>query len=603
MAGFSTYLLGAIVAPVVGPFLYAAVERRQSAHRFLDGFVVVAVPGLVLLHVLSFAAAERSVLPIAVLAVGILLPLALERLRGALSSRVDSFALILGLSGLALHALLEGAALYPAAETGDLPFALAVLLHRLPVGLAIWWLVRPAYGLAAAVAALGGLVAITVGGYVASGELMAGISVRGVELYQAFVGGTLIHVVAHRMHHHLHSGERPRHRAAEGMGALVAIGLLVLLESGYAAAGAGRAGSFTDRFLAIALESAPALLIAYAAAGLLTAFLPAASIRWMARGGSFSSALKGMVVGLPLPICSCGVIPIYRTLVVRGAPAAAAMAFLVATPELGLDAILLSVPLLGVPMTVIRVVAAGAGALLVGGLMGRMLRGQKANTDIETCGCGAGDDGCGAEKLDEERIFVNPSDPRGAAATIRAGVDASVDHTAPWILLGLAIAAAVEPFLVGGWLATIPRGLEVPLWALLGIPTYVCASSATPLVAALMAGGMSPGAAIAFLLTGPATNTTTFGLLAGMHGRQAAIRFSLILIGFAVTFGYAVNAFIPGLPVPTFDALMGDDPSTIQVVSLVGLTILFVSSVLRLGIRRFLAELRIGREPRADAHA
>ena len=66
-------------------------------------------------------------------------------------------------------------------------------------------------------------------------------------------------------------------------------------------------------------------------------------VRWMSRGGSLSSALKGMVVGLPLPICSCGLIPIYRTLVVRGAPVAAAMAFLVATPELGLDAILLSV--------------------------------------------------------------------------------------------------------------------------------------------------------------------------------------------------------------------------------------------------------------------
>ena len=603
MAGISTYLIGAAAAPIVGPFLYAAVERRQSAHRFLDGFVLVAVPGLVFLHVLPLAIEDRSVLAILVLAAGILLPTVLERVRSASASRVDSLALILGLSGLAVHALLEGAAVYPAAHESDLPFALAVMLHRLPVGLAIWWLVRPAHGLVAAAGALAGMVALTVGGFVASGELAGGLSGRGVELYQAFVGGTLIHVVAHRMHHHIHSGERPRHRAAEGLGAMAAIGLLVILESGYAAGGTGPGDSFSHRFVAIALESAPALLIAYAAAGLLTAYLPAASIQWMSRGGSLSSALKGVVVGLPLPICSCGVIPIYRTLVVRGAPAAAAMAFLVATPELGLDAVLLSVPLLGMPMTIIRVVAAGAGALLVGWLMGRMLRGREANTDVETCGCGLGEDECGAGSPDEERIYQAPTDTTGVAATLRAGVVASVDHTAPWILLGLAIAAAVEPFLAGGWLATVPRGLEVPLWALVGIPMYVCASSATPLVAALMAGGMSPGAAIAFLLTGPATNTTTFGLLAGMHGRQAALRFSLILILFAVTFGYAVNAFIPGIPLPTFDALMGDEPSTIQIVSLVGLTVLFVSSVLRHGIRRFLAELRIGRTSGAHSHA
>ena len=70
-----------------------------------------------------------------------------------------------------------------------------------------------------------------------------------------------------------------------------------------------------------------------------------------------------MVIGLPFPICSCGVVPLYRTLVAKGAPPAAAMAFLVATPELGLDAILLSIPLLGPDVTVLRLVTAGAAAL------------------------------------------------------------------------------------------------------------------------------------------------------------------------------------------------------------------------------------------------
>ncbi len=575
-----TYLIAALVAPVLGPVLYTAFRQQAGAFRLLDGFVYLAIPGLVFLHVFPFAVEQRSPAAVVAVTLGLLLPTLAERTARAVALRTDTFALLFGISGLALHALLDGAALAPASQTSDLPFALAITLHRLPVGLAIWWLVRPKYGLQSAVVAIGTLVAVTVVGYGASAGLLASSGAEAVALYQAFVGGSLIHVVFHQGHPDKAIRETPALRRFEGLGGLFAFILLIVLARAHVGdMPVGAIQVFGERFLVLALESAPALVIAYFAAGALSAFLPGTSIRWIAKGGSLSSAIRGTVVGLPFPICSCGVIPIYRTLVVRGAPPAAAMAFLVATPELGLDAVLLSIPLLGLSMTWIRVIAAAFAALFVGWLVGRLL---PTATDIpDTSGAAIGTD----------RAMTVGERTR---AGLKTGLGDVVDHTAPWILLGLAIAAAIEPFLSEGLIASIPGGLEVPLFALLGVPTYVCASSATPLVAALMVGGLSPGAAIAFLITGPATNATTFGLLSGLHGWKAALAFSATLIGFSVTFGYAINAFVGTLAVPPLDALAAEDASIVKVVSLWALLMLFLASLMRRGVRKFLGELRQG---------
>ena len=140
------------------------------------------------------------------------------------------------------------------------------------------------------------------------------------------------------------------------------------------------------------------------------------------------------------------------------------------------------------------------------------------------------------------------------------------------------------------------------LFALLGVPTYVCASSATPLVAALMVGGLSPGAALAFLITGPATNATTFGLLAGLHGWKAALAFSLTLITFSVAFGFAVNGIFGTISTPPLDALIAEDASLLKVVSLWALLVLFLASLLRRGVRKFLGELKHGLSSNSQPH-
>lgn len=571
----STYLLAASLAPLVGPLAFFLLRHRRGPFRFLDGFVMLAVPGLVFLHTVPEAVEGRDVLLALALVAGLMAPGTLERITRDVAHRTDQLALVLGISGLALHALLEGAAVMALSGPQDLGLALAIVLHRVPVGLAVWWLVRDIYGDRFAVLAVLGVVGLTLAGFAGGTPLTELVGGRGVELYTAFVSGTLVHVAFHQIGHHGSSTPGRLDTGLEGVGAVVALALLLSLGALEGEEAAASAVAMVDRFLVLAAESAPALLVAYLFAGILQAFLPVASIRWMSRGGALGSSMRGMAVGLPFPICSCGVVPLYRTLVQRGAPVAGAMAFLVATPELGLDAIMLSIPLLGGEMTVARVVVAAVAALVVGWLVGGRL---PAKTALPLA---AGD-------RREEATLADR-----ARAGARAGFGEVVDHTAPWIVVGLLIAAVAAPLLEGGWLTRIPPVVDVALFALLGFPTYVCASSATPLVATLVATGLSPGAAIAFLITGPATNATTFGVVAGLHGRRAAISFALTLVGVAVGAGLVINFAFGTFTGPSLESLVEEAPGLLHQISLWLLGLLFLSSILRRGFRRFVGELRL----------
>ncbi len=567
------YLLIALVALASGPVLLNAFRERPALEAALDGFVVVSISGLVFLHFLPPAVAQQNVAVLAGLCAGFLIPLLLERLTHDTHGKVDRWGMFLGFSGLAIHAAIDGAAL-ATVESGstEVPFALALILHRLPVGIAVWWLASSMLGYRVGVAVLIALMGATALGFYGSGVTLLQGTDWSVELYQAMVGGALVHVVMHP--HHRPRGAGTAH--AEGWGALTALVLMLVVAVLPESREADGAAPFLQRLFVLFAETAPALLLAYLFAGLLSSFLPSASIRWLGRGGSLNQAGRGMLVGLPFPICSCGVVPLYRSLVAKGAPPAAAMAFLVATPELGLDAVLLSVPLLGTDVTVLRLVTAGAAALLVGWWVGGRLPALSVTGDDD------GDDKHASGLWERLR------------AAVSTGTGEIVDHTAPWILLGLAVAALVAPWLERGWLAELPSVAAIVLFAALGFPTYVCAASATPLVAALLATGLSPGAGIAFLITGPATNLSTLGVIAGLHGKRAAVAFATVLVAFAITAGITIDLLFDSLNIPTLAELTEEAPSALQVFSLAGLLLLFGASIARRGIRSFAAEIGDG---------
>lgn len=561
----------------LGPALYALARERVELLSGLDGFLLVAIGGLVALDILPGAVSQAGWWAVAFAAAGFLGPSAIEHSFHRAARQAHRVAMILGIISLGLHAFTDGAALVGGIRGGtgfELP--LAVILHRIPVGLTVWWLLRSTFGWRTAAGALFLIAVSTLAGFQFASLVMGGLSTQALGYFQALVAGSLLHVVVHRTESlqgeaGTASGLTRRRRSA-GLGALLGLGVVAALTAQELGSSASTARSL-DTFLRLSLESAPALVLAYLLAGLISGFLPAASVRWINRGSALTRSWKGMAVGLPLPVCSCGVVPLFQALARQGASAPAALAFLIATPELSLDALLLSVPLLGYEMTALRLLASAAVALLTGWLVGTLFW----------------RDGSKNEAVAPANTKTRPVGERFRAG-MRVGLVEVVDHTAPWMLLGLAVAAILEPGFDAAWLGGLSSFLEVPLFALLGMPVYVCASGATPLVAVLLAKGVSPGAALAFLLTGPATNATTFGVVSGVMGRRVALGFAASAALLSIAAGWAANFVVPEITPPALQPEAG----AIQVFQwfcLALLSGLFLASLLRQGPRGFLRQI------------
>jgi uncharacterized membrane protein YraQ (UPF0718 family) len=465
--------------------------------------------------------------------------------------------------------------------------AWGVLLHRIPVSLMIWWAFRPVHGTAAGIGLLVAIGVATVAGYFAAHEVVESLEHFVAGHVMAAVAGSILHVVLHQTGPEAYSGKRHPCPSWAGAGALAALGLLVWSAGQGGPAQEATVGAFLD----LVLESAPALLAGFLFAGLVQEFLPEAGLDWLRKGGAVRQATKGMAFGLPLPICSCGVVPVYKSLVDRGAPVAAAIAFLVATPEVGLDAVLLSLPLLGPRVTLVRVGAAIVVAMVAGVLLGVLYRrpeeapgegGPVAETPAEE-DCCAAPSGCGASGGGDEA-----APPLGARVrkAFRYGAVDLVDHTGPWILLGLAIAAILEPALDLQGLVGLGAWQQVLLMTLIGMPMYVCAAGATPIAAVLMAKGVAPGAVLAFLLAGPVTNATTFGILRDLHGRNMACLFVVVLVTTCVGVGLGVEALPAEWVAPAGRAAgLAHDHNWVQFAAAGLVSLLFLSALLRQGPR------------------
>ncbi len=569
-------LVLSLLVLAVGPALHQLARVTGSMLTALDGFVFVTIGGLVFIHIIPETYHLAGWPALAALALGLLGPGLVEhRLRG-LARQAHAIALLLALAGIGLHAFTDGLALGQGGHEhgGEHMLPMAVVLHRLPVGLMVWFLIRPVYGLPLALATLMLIGVATVLGFSLGETAVGGMANDGRGLFQALVAGTLLHVVVHRSYPIAESSSSPAERRRHaGLGAVGGMALLSFMAADHLDPRMLEAGQV---LLRLVWESAPALLLAYVAAGLVYEFMPKASLAWMGRGGHFSQALRGATFGLPLPICSCGVVPVYRSLVGQGVPVSAALSFLVATPELSLDAVLISLPLLGGEFTLVRVGCAAVVALVIGWGIGRWAQVSAVHG-------------------------IEESEPRQSLGlrarllrSMRIGLGEVVDDTAPWIVLGLSVAALADSLLSADWLMALPAVAEVALFALLGVPTYVCASGATPLAAVLVYKGVSPGAALAFLLIGPATNLTTFGVLSRLHGRNLALAFAGAIMALAILLGWALNALLPTVDAPQFIADEALEWHSGQGLCSVALAALFLVSLVRMGPRAFVGEVFSG---------
>ncbi|WP_428268671.1 permease [Haliangium sp.] len=579
-------LVTSVVALVLGPALYRAADAARWALLGLDGFIMITIGGLVVVHIVPHSAAVAGPFVLVVALLGFLGPGWIERHLRRAAQTAHFATLALACFGLMVHAFFDGVALGAASAAhghdheGSM-LAIAVVLHRLPVAVTIWWLLRPSSGIVSAAAALLGLAVATVCGFGLASLVEPLMDAAWVAYLQALVAGSLLHVVIHRPPPLSAPSSAGRGRFYAGIGALAGVAVVAMLADTHLPfQRVPGEMNFRETFFTLAIESAPALLLGFALAGIIKVYLPHMSVRWMRTGRPASEAARGVAFGLPLPICSCGVVPVYRSLIAAGVPATAAMAFLVATPELGLDAILISLPLLGAELTIARVVAAAVVAFLIGTLIGRLVERRAAAVDAP-----------GPQPATVDRTWAR------LRQGLRFGLGEVVDDVGPWLLVGLVVASLVEPMISGSWFSALPWGTDVFVFALLGMPTYVCASGATPLVAVLLHKGVSPGAALAFLLAGPATNITTFGILSELHGRRVALAFGAAMAGLAVGVGMLANLLLPGAEALALHESVEEPTGLLPLFCLGMLALLFAASVARMGPRSFIGQVL---SPRGD---
>ncbi|HXK08767.1 MAG TPA: SO_0444 family Cu/Zn efflux transporter [Vicinamibacteria bacterium] len=339
------------------------------------------------------------------------------------------------------------------------------------------------------------------------------------------------------------------------------------------------------------IEAGPFVLLGLFVAGLLHEFLDTSRIVAALGGRNLRSILAATFLGAPLPLCSCGVLPAALSLRKKGASREATIAFLISTPETGVDSIALTYGLLGPFMAVARPLAAIVTGVVAGvfSLFQPELGGQARE----------GTEGPSYSRSHETHVGEGEERPRvplrrrlGNAA--RYGFTTLLDDLTFWLVLAFLVAGVLaaclppdffQRYLPGGFLSLI-------VMAALGIPTYVCASASTPVAAAMVAKGLNPGAALVFMLTGPATNASTFGIVARLFGRRFVVTYIGAIFAVALAAGVLVNLVLgPGwTPPPASDAASGsyDWPRTAAGLALL---LLMGRSLARTGLRPGLAEL------------
>ena len=204
-----------IVAMAAGPALFALADRspRAGARVALEILIVLAVGGITLFQILPEILESVGWLAMIPLAVGLLGPTVFERWMKRSANPAHFAVRLIVVLGLALHEFVDGLALAVPAAAGALApqaLPLAIVIHRLTVGLVLWWLVRPRFGVLAASGALAFMASATLGGYCAGSVITAGLGAHGVALFEALVAGSLLHVVVHQRDGH-HEGHPEGH--------------------------------------------------------------------------------------------------------------------------------------------------------------------------------------------------------------------------------------------------------------------------------------------------------------------------------------------------------------------------------------------------------
>ena len=320
----------------------------------------------------------------------------------------------------------------------------------------------------------------------------------------------------------------------------------------------------------ILLDAAPFILLGFFVAGLIKALLPEELVARHLGGKGSGSVFKAALFGIPLPLCSCGVIPAAIGLKKQGAGKGATSSFLISTPETGVDSIAVTYALLDPLMTLFRPLAAFVTAVTAG-LLENLLPGSDS---VPASFAGCADSSCCAEP---ERTPVRPPLWERIRGGLAYAFGEMLGDIGKWLLIGIGIAGIISALIPDGFIEQHLSGGLIPMLVMLaaGIPLYVCASASTPIAAALVIKGLSPGAALVFLLAGPATNSATITAVARYLGRRSLAIYLAAIAGCSLLLGLLLDV-IYGAAGLSLVAVIGQGGETLPGWLSLGSTVLLL---------------------------
>ena len=357
-----------------------------------------------------------------------------------------------------------------------------------------------------------------------------------------------------------------------------------------------------NEILHIINEMSPYLLLGFLLAGLMHAFVPQQMYHKYLAKNNFRSVFNAAMFGIPLPLCSCGVIPTAMSLRREGASKGSAVSFLIATPQTGVDSIIATYSLMGLPFAIIRPIAALVTALFGGHMVNvldkdplptnpstnvsssrgglstlpnaaRTPRGGEDPKESEHCCCHKehldegcccehehhheekechcghhhdhseeGGCGCGCGHHSHATTFVGK-----IGEALEYGFVHMMEDIGKWLVIGLVVAALITVFVPDSFFAIFADNslLSMLLVMCMAIPMYLCATGSIPIAVALMLKGLTPGAGLVLLMAGPASNVASILVIRKVLGTRTQIIYLVSIILGAILFGLGIDYLLP----------------------------------------------------------
>ncbi len=566
----SALLPGSLGTLAVGPLISRYIRSRPAVFALIDGFIVVSIGGLVLLDVLPPALGQRDIIALLSIAIGFLVPDIVERMFRYGARQTHAAILIAALLGVAVHSMLDGSALAESSSQAGNLLGYGVLLHQIPVGLMVWWVLRDR-ALWMPWAVLAFMAVMTIAGYVAEPTVLAWLPERASLWFEAVVGGSLLHVIAHAAHEHDspheghadhpdhgndhdhdhdhagHHSSRLSYPMAAGVGSLAGILVLVVLQY--------LEGGLQDPYtlqIAAALwhllaSAAPALIFAYGAAAIWLTVVFVRQHRQLA--AALSAGASAQAAGSAATIGEIG----------SGDEQQDATFPLIAA--------LFSVPLLGVALALANL----ALSQLIASLRSATLAAHDAN------GPRGG--------LMSHRAWRRAEEPSRAWRL-------AVERSVPWVVVGLLVAALLVPLLGDYSFKTLPPTAGVLLATIIAALLPLPALALVPAGAVLASAGLSLGAVLAMLVAASQLALgRSFGIAGYAAGQAPRARSGIRVLVAAAAGGMLFDLMADSIDSRLLSQSLSADAGMPSSIAAALFIMLVLGLVGRRGIRAFAAPL------------